>query len=83
IVKSLRATQEYIENMNLPNRTVAHEGSHMVSSNYLLKLSAYSNGLIQYQEPKLAILTPTFGVNEFYGSLFPEEHVKNKKIIKS
>ncbi len=83
IVKSLRASQKYIENMNLPSKSFIHEASHMVSSEYLFKLSAYSNGLIQYQEPKMAILTPTFGVDEFYNSLFPEEQVKNEKIIKS
>jgi hypothetical protein len=79
IAKSLRATQKYVENINLSSKPIFHEARHMVSHDYLLKLSVYSNGLIQYQEPKLAILTPKFGLDEFYNSLFPEEHKVTEK----
>ena len=82
IAKSLRATQKYIENINLSSKPIFHEARHMVSPDYLLKLSVYSNGLIQYQEPKLAILTPAFGLDEFYNSLFPEENKVTERVKK-
>jgi hypothetical protein len=82
IAKSLRATQKYIENINLSSKPIFHEARYMVSPDYLLKLSIYANGLIQYQEPKLAILTPEFGLDEFYNSLFPEEYKVTEKVKK-
>lgn len=82
IAKSLRATQKYIENINISKKPIFYEASHMVSTDYLSKLSVYSNGLIQYQEPKLAILTPTFAVEQFYNSLFPEDKIIFEKVKK-
>ncbi len=82
ISKSLRATQKYIENINISKKPIFHEASHMVSTDYLQKLSVYSNGLIQYLEPKLAILTSVFGVDQFYDSLFPEDKKAIEKVKK-
>ncbi len=82
ISKSLRATQKYIENINLTKKPIFHEARSMVSTDYLRKLSIYSNGLIQYQEPKLAMLTPSFGVDQFYSSLFPEDNKAIEKLKK-
>ena len=52
---------------------------HMLTESYLSKLSVYSNGLIQYQEPKMALLTSSFGIDQLYNSLFPKDHNEVKK----
>ncbi len=82
IAKSLRATQKYIENINLSKKPIFHDATHMISTDYLQKLSVYSNGLIQYQEPKLALLTAVFGLDQFYDSLFPEVKKNIEKVKK-
>jgi hypothetical protein len=82
ISKSLQANQRYIENINIDKNPLFHEATHMFSANYLSKLSVYSNGLIQFQEPKMALLTSTFGIDDLYNSLFPGDHNDGKKVEK-
>lgn len=82
VSKSLRATQKYIENIDITKKPIFQEAREMVSKDYLTKLSIYANGLIQFQEPKTAILTSTFGVDQFYLSLFPEDHKTIEKSAK-
>lgn len=90
IRKSLLATQKYIDHIDLTKDPIFNKDRQMASEAYLEKLSVYSNGLIQYQKPRLAILTETFDENQLYASLFPsalekEESVKdqNKLIIET
>ena len=90
IKKSLQATQKYIANIDLNKDPIFNEDQHIVSEAYLEKLSIYSNGIIQYQKPRLAILTETFDENKLFESLFPSSPAKgentkdkNKQIIET
>jgi hypothetical protein len=91
IRKSLSLTQKYIENIDTNKNPIFNEARNIVSESYLEKLSVYSNGIIQYQKPTLAILTDTFDENHLYSTLFPstieikkEDHKDEfKQIIES
>ncbi len=90
IRKSLLATQKYIKHIDLNKDPIFNEDHLIVSESYLEKLSVYSNGLIQYQKPRLAILTDTFDENKLFDSLFPptpgkveKSKDKNKLIIET
>jgi len=90
IRKSLLATQKYIDHIDLTKDPIFNEDRQIESEAYLEKLSVYSNGLIQYQKPRLALLTETFDENKLFESLFPlspgkveTTKDKNKLIIDS
>ena len=79
IRKSILATQKYINHIDLNKDPIFNEDHLLVSESYLEKLSVYSNGMIQYQKPRLAVLTDTFDENKLYESLFPSTTGKVEK----
>lgn len=76
IRKSLLATKKYIDHIDLTKDPIFNEDRQMVSEAYLEKLSVYSNGLIQYQKPRLALLTDTFDETNCTPIYFPLPLVK-------
>lgn len=76
IKKSLLATQKYIDHIDQTKDPIFNDDRQMVSEAYLEKLSVYSNGLIQYQKPWLALLTDTFDETNCTPIYFPLPLVK-------
>lgn len=82
ISKSLKVLQKYVENIDSNHNPIFNIDRLMLTDEYMEKLSNYSNGLIQFQHPKLALLNDTFTKDHLYYSLFPEEETKEKFIRK-